>query len=59
MGNVGNKEMSEYKVADKANTEKAAVTDRVLIKRNLRFYIGTMGKMLLGKTPLIKDITVL
>jgi hypothetical protein len=38
--------------------EKAAVTDRVLIKRNLRFCIGTTGKTLPGHTPPVKDISV-
>ena len=49
---------NEYKVADKASTEKSAVTDKVLIKRYLRFCIGTKGKMHLGKTPPTKDISV-
>lgn len=40
---------SEFKVADKGNAKKAAVTDRALIKRNPRFCIGTTGKMPWGQ----------
>lgn len=41
---------SEFKVVDKPSAKKAAVIDRVLMKRNPSFCIGTIRKMLWGKT---------
>lgn len=40
---------SEFKVADKPSAKKAAVIDRVLMKRNPSFCIGTIRKMLWGQ----------